>query len=347
MKRIKKYVTMALIGVTVLSFTGCNMIQRTEESIKNTVYAKVGNVKITKGEVDEALKTYLDQYRTYYGDDFESNSELTETLKNLRTQQLEGLIDQEVLLQNKEAIGVNPTDEEIQAEVDERIQYYKDALGTEEEYQSFIESYGYDDASFEEFWKEQVVVGMLVDKIVEGVEVTDEEIQTYYNENIDTYTTKPGADVTHILFQTETDDDGNVTEESDASAKALADAAREKALSGMSLQEIAESDEFKDSATFEELGRVSFEDSGMVQEFEDAFKVLPANQVSDVVKTSYGYHVIVNTAVYPDAEVQALDDTLKEEIKSTLLTQKQQEVYEAKLQELKDGMTIKTYENRI
>ena len=64
MRNIKKIVSIALAGITVFSFAGCNMIERTEESKQKTVYAKVGKKKITKGDVDKALKTYLDQYKS-------------------------------------------------------------------------------------------------------------------------------------------------------------------------------------------------------------------------------------------------------------------------------------------
>lgn len=347
MKKIKKLVTIAVLATMAASFTGCNMIERTEESKEKTVLAKVGKTKITRGDVDEALKTYLDYYKEQYGDDFESNESLKSTLQSLRTQQLEGLVDQEVLMQSKDQFGVNPTDEEIQTEVDSRIDYYKQATGSEEAYESFISSYGYNDDSFQEYLKEQVVLGMVVDAMIADVEVTDEDIESYYNENISNYTTKAGADVTHILVQPETDSSGNEVEGADEAAKAKAEEIRQKALAGESLKDIANSDEFKDSCKYEDLGRVSFENSGMVKEFEDAFKVLPAGQVSDVVKTSFGYHVIVNTAVYPEDQVQPLDDSLKEEIKNKVLYNKQESAYETKLQELKENLKVKVYENRI
>ena len=347
MKKIKNLVSIALTGVMMFSLAGCNMIERTEESKQKTVLAKVGKKKITRAEVDGALKTYLDYYKQNYGEDFESNESIKANLKSLRTQQLEGLVDQEVLLQSKDKFGVNPSDEELQSEVDERITYYKDALGTDEAYENFIGEYGYDDESFKEYLKTQAVLTMVVDAMIADVEVTDEEIEKQYNENIDEYTTKAGADVTHILVPVEKDSDGNVVEGSEEKAKLEAEKIRQKALAGQSLEDISKSDEFKELCRYENLGRVSFEDSGMVQEFEDAFKVLPAGKVSDVVKTSFGYHVIVNKAVYPEDEVKALDDTLKEEIKNTLLYNKQKSAYDDKLKELKEDIKIKVYENRI
>lgn len=347
MKKIGNLVAMILTGVMILLFVGCNIVERTEESKQKVVLAKVGKTKITKADVDKAIKTYLDYYKEQCGDDFESDETLRSALKSLRTQQLQGLVDKEVLLQSKDKVGVNPTDEEVQTEVDKRIDYYKESLGTEESYESFIESYGYNDESFKEYLKQQVVLGMIVDSIISDVEVTDENIEEYYNENIDKYTTKAGADVTHILVRIEKDDDGNVVENGEEVAKAKAELIRKKALSGESLSHIANSDEFKNVCTYEELGRVNFEDSGMDQEFEDAFKKLSVGEVSEVVETNYGYHVIVNTAVYPQNIVKSLDDALKQEIKGIVLYNKQENIYKEKLEQFKKNLNVKIYENRL
>lgn len=347
MKKIGNLVAMILTGVMILLFVGCNIVERTEESKQKVVLAKVGKTKITKADVDKAIKTYLDYYKEQCGDDFESDETLRSALKSLRTQQLQGLVDKEVLLQSKDKVGVNPTDEEVQTEVDKRIDYYKESLGTEESYESFIESYGYNDESFKQYLKQQVVLGMIVDSIISDVEVTDENIEEYYNENIDKYTTKAGADVTHILVRIEKDDDGNVVENGEEVAKAKAELIRKKALSGESLSHIANSDEFKNVCTYEELGRVNFEDSGMDQEFEDAFKKLSVGEVSEVVETNYGYHVIVNTAVYPQNIVKSLDDALKQEIKGIVLYNKQEDIYKEKLEQFKKNLNVKIYENRL
>lgn len=347
MKKIKKYVSMVLAGTMIFALAGCSMIERTEESKGKTVLAKVGNTKITRADVDERLNVYLDQYKQQYGDNFESNESLKESLKSLRTQQLDAMIDEEVLNQSREDFGVNPTDEEIQEKVDERVNYFKEIAGSDEQYVSFLKSYGYTEESFVENLKKQALLGMVVDAMVAGVEVTDEDVETYYNENIDNYTKKPGAHVTHLLFQPEKDDNGNVVQGGEEVALALAEQARQEALAGKSLKEISESSEFSGKSKYEDLNYVTFEDSGMVQEFEDAFKVLPVNQVSEIVKTNYGYHIIVNTEVKNEEQVEPLDENLKETIRANLLTKKQEEAYEKKLEEAKEKIKVKKYENRL
>lgn len=344
---------MAVTGLMILSFSGCNLIERTPESIQNTVYAKVGSAKITKGDVDKALKQYLDQYKTQYGDDFENNSTIKDKLKELRQQQLDGLVSNEVIYQSAKDLGVTPTDEEIQTQVDDRLKYYKEALQTDEAYKTWLEGNGYDETSIVEFLKKQVVISMSVDKMLEGVEITDADVQSDYDSKKDTtYTKKAGADVTHLLFAPEKDASGNAVEGADAAALARAQEARAKVLAGEKISDLAASDAYKAYSKYEDLGRVSFEgvsDSGssMVQEFTDGFKSLPVGQISEPVKTSFGYHLILVSKIYSESTVTPLDDTLKETIKAELLQTKQEGVYTAKIEELKTNIKVKLYEDRL
>lgn len=198
MEKMKKYLTITLVITFILALTGCDLIERNADSVDKTVYAKVGRTKITKGEVDQALKQYLDYYKSNYGEDYESNSEIKETLKSLRIQQLDGLVDKEVLYQNAKNLGVQPTEDEINAEVDNRIAYYKDVVGSDEKYTAWLEGIGYNEESFKENLKNMIIVSMVVDKILEDVEVSDEEVEKYYNDNIDNYTNKQEDVVTPL-----------------------------------------------------------------------------------------------------------------------------------------------------
>ena len=84
MKKIKTCITMALTGLMLVTFAGCNMIERTPESIQKTVLAKVGKETITKGDLDKSMKATLDYLKQQYGDDFEENSSIKDQLKEER-----------------------------------------------------------------------------------------------------------------------------------------------------------------------------------------------------------------------------------------------------------------------
>ena len=334
MKNIKRLSILLMTVVILVSFVGCNVIKRTEESKGKTVLAKVDGEKITRAEVDQLLYYTFNYYRSQYGDDFEENEDLKETIKSVRTSALESLIEEKVLMSMKDDLGVNFDNDEIKKEVDEQVEMYKSQYSEDGEFEEFIASYGYDEKGFEEFLTTQVKLSKIIEAMVADVTVSDEEIQEYYNENIDSYKLNPGADVQHIVFTDET------TGEADAKA------ARELVLQGKTFDEIAAMDEYKDKCKAESLGHQDFENNTLlVSEFVDGFKNLPEGQVSEPVKTSHGWHLILNTNINTETVTESLDE-VKDEIKNTILYNKKNEEYTNKLEKYKEEMNIKIYEDK-
>lgn len=331
---IKKYMSVALAGVMALSIAGCNIIERTPESIGKTVLAKVDGDKITKADLDEEMKAVLEQYKSYYGDDYESNDSLKDTLKEARQNYLNYLIEEKVLLKAADELGVTPSDDDIDTFVQEQMDKYKKYNNDDEDqFEEYLDSIGFTVDSFKEYLKKQCIVQAAIDKWVEDVDATDDEIETYYNDNIDSYKEKPGAYVTHILFTGD-------------NAEANAKKAQEYAKDGKSLEDISKMDEFKDVCSYEDLGHKNFENSGLVTEFENAFKALPAGQVSDPVQTSYGWHIIYNTKVNTEEKTPTLDE-VKDEVKEKVLSTKKQDEYNNKMEEYKEKYKTKTYEDKL
>ena len=337
MKKIKSYIAMAVAGVMLLSFTGCNIIERTPESIGKTVLAKVNGEKITRAEVDKLLKQQLDQYKQQYGDDFENNEEIKSTLKDARKNALDKLVSDKVLLNKKDDLGVEINEDDIKSQVDEQVQQLKSNYKTDEEYVSFLAGYGYTPEEFETYMTEQIKLGKIYETVVKDVKTTDQELQDYYNANLDTYKQNAGANVTHILFKD--------ADKGEAQAKA----ARELAVKGKSFDDIKAMDEYKDDANVitEDLGHQDFENnSTLVTEFVTGFKSLPLNEISQPVKTSFGWHLIKNTAINTEAITQTFDQ-VKDIVEQTVLQSKQQEEYKTKIEEYKGEMDLKIYEDKI
>lgn len=327
---------MAVAGVMLLTFTGCDIIERTPESIGKTVLAKVNGEKITRAEVDKLLKSQLDSYKTQYGDDYENNEQVKTTLKEARKGALDKLISDKVLMNKKDDLEVEINDDDIKAQVDKEITKYKEFTATEEGYIKFLEGYGYTPEEFETYMIEQMKVGKVYEKVVEDVTTTDEELQTYYNENIANYQVGAGATVTHILF---TDPTNGETQ---------AKAARELALNGKSFDDIKGMDEYKDDEKVitENLGHQDFENNTtLVTEFVEGFKGLALNEISQPVKTSYGYHIIKNIEVNAKAITKTFDE-VKGDVKEKVLQTKQDAEFKIKIEEYKAEMKIKIYDDK-
>lgn len=354
MKNIKKYIAVAIATVMSASLlAGCNIVKKTPEAISKTVLATVNNEKITRGDLDQLMKADIAQYKQQYGDDYENNDSFKDTLKTNRTDALNYLVEEKVLLQKAKDFGVVPSDDEINSYVDTNVTKYKSYTGSDEAYATYLDSIGYTPDSFKDVLKDQAIIKAAIDYMVKDISATDQQIQDYYNSNQESLTVQPGAFVSHLLIPaistataTATDSTASTATLTSDQAKALAAKAKTLAESGKSLEDIAAMDEFKSAgAVYENLGHKTFDNSGLETSFETAFKALPAGKYSDPVQTSYGWHIILNSKVNTAAGVPALED-IKDQVKAAVENPLKQTEYTNDLDQYKQDMKVKTYTDR-
>ncbi|GAB6168588.1 peptidylprolyl isomerase [Clostridium carnis] len=329
MIKIKKILAAGVLGVLAFSVAGCGMIQKTPEAIKNTVLAKVDGEKITKGDVDEIAQGYLKQFEAQYGKDFESNPSVKEQVKKLRQEALNILVEQKII--NKKAVEMNlaPTDEEVKAKVDETIASDKERFGGEEGFKNALEQSKLTEESYKNMLNKNVKSTMINEKvsteIFKDINITDEDVKKYYDENQESF---KGANSAHILLKDE-----------DA-----AKAAKERITKGEDFATVAK-ELSEDPGTKEkggDLGFIKYSSTDLVAEYMNAFKTLKDGEVSDPVKSQFGYHIIKATGVKTTPFEEAKDG-----IKKTLEGTKKNEVYTEKIKEWKDQSKVKTYESRL
>ena len=337
MRKIKNIVVAAAITTMAFSMTGCKMVEKTPEAIQKTVLAKVGDDKITMADVNSELQADIDYLVETYGEDYENtiDDSLKEQLKTARTKVLEQLVNDKVLITKGTELGYIPSDEELATAIEEEKAKFTEAYGGEEGLKQALEYYGMTDEKFNSFVENMVKTTKVKEAMVKDATVSDEEVEQYYNDNIDKYTTKPGANAKHILFETEEE----------------AQEAKNKIDSGETTFEdvYSQYEANKTSGTkplSEDLGYVENEQEGFDTDFLAGFKTLKDGEVSAPVKSSFGYHIIKVEGVQTEEKVTPLDD-VKESIKSTLLSQKQEEVYNTTLEQWKKDLNVKLYEDKL
>lgn len=154
------------------------------------------------------------------------------------------------------------------------------------------------------------------------VAVTDAEIQQQYQANLPTYSTPEQVRVRHILLKTEGKDDAKV--------KAAAEALLAKAKAGADFAKLA-TENTEDEGSKDKGGEYDFFGKGtMVKEFEDAAWALKKDEISGLVKTQFGYHII-KLLDKRDAQTKTLAD-VKPQIEDQLRWTKAQ----AEAQKLSD-----------
>ena len=338
MRKIKNIVIAAAITTMAFSITGCKMIEKTPEAIQKTVLAKVGDEKITMADVNSELQADIDYLIETYGEDYENTIDdtLKEQLKTVRTQVLEQLVDDKVLITKGTELEYMPSDEELATAIEEEKANFVEAYGGEDELKEALEYYGMSDEKFNSFVENMVKTEKVKEAMIKDVTVSDEEVEQYYNDNIDEYTVKAGANAKHILFETEEE----------------AQAAKDKIDSGeATFDEIyaeyeANNDGSGTKPVSQDLGYVENEQENYDTDFLAGFKTLKEGEVSAPVKSSFGYHIIKVEGVQAEEKVTPLDD-VKDSIKATLLSEKQQETYDSTLEQWKKELNVKLYEDRL
>ncbi|MBQ6820634.1 MAG: peptidylprolyl isomerase [Clostridium sp.] len=326
MIKIKRVIATAALTMFAFSSVGCSLIEKTPEAIAKTVLAKVNGEKITRAEVDEIADPYL---KSYYGEDYDTNEEVAEYVKELRIQAINLLVEEKIMYLKAEELGLLPSDEEVETETTTYIEGLKESLGGEEAFNTALENaqLTLDEytAQLKENIKSNLIVTNVTNEIFKDITVTDDEIKTYYDEHLDSYKT---ATVSHILVEDE------------ATAKEV----REKAVNGEDFATLAK-EYSKDTGTAENggsLGTVTYDTTDYVQEFTDAFKALREGEISEPIKSNYGYHIIKVTNI----KQQTLEEAT-ESIRSTIKQNKESEIYNTSIEEWKKEYKVKTYENRL
>ena len=108
------------------------------------------------------------------------NEETQALFDSLRPAYLEQLATELVLLNEAETRGVTVGDDEVEAQLAQARQ----SMGSDEVFNQFLTETGFqDEAAFREFLRDSLTVQKVVDELRQGTEVTDEEVQTFYDEN--------------------------------------------------------------------------------------------------------------------------------------------------------------------
>ncbi|WP_377891436.1 peptidylprolyl isomerase [Alkalihalobacillus sp. R86527] len=187
------------------------------------------------------------------------------------------------------------SDKEVQAELDK----IKENFESDEQLEEALQANGYKDL---EQFKTDVRKQLLAQKAAtEGVDVSDEKLKTFYEENQNLFTE---LEASHILV-----DDEETAKE-----------VKEKLNDGGDFAELAK--EYSKDGSAQNGGDLGiFKKGDMVAEFEEAAFALKEGEVSDIVQSQFGFHIIKlkSKTVKPYKES-------KEEVKEQYLQQNAKDV---------------------
>ena len=176
---------------------------------------------------------------------------------------------------------------------------------------------------------EQILVQVLIEReILDKVNINDQEVSEYYEQNKESFTEKEQVYLYNILLETEEE----------------AQDVLEQLKAGGDFSEIAKEKSTGPSAA--QGGDLGYLTKGtIIPEIEEVVFTLEVEELSEVVKSDYGFHILKITEKKPET-VRTLEE-VKEEIIQTLLPVKQKDAFDNLLEELKGKAEIEINEEAL
>lgn len=286
------------MGLTILIST--NMV-----ACSNKTVAKINDVDVSK---EEYKKTEEFLYATGYVEKNEKNSD------KVNNDILSFIIDNEVAYQEaqKENIKVKDSD------VNEKVEQLKETLENNTSYKEKLESAGITEDFLKEQVKKDLTVAKYKENFIKDIKVTDKEMEAYYNNNKDQFNVKE-VKASQILISTLDEDNKEVSKEQKEKLKEKAQSILDKVNNNEDFASLAKkySDDKNSGKDGGDLGYFAKNEKN-IEFTKEVFK-LDTNQVSNLIETPYGYHIVKVTD--KTTVTKSLEDS-KDDIKTKILNEK-------------------------
>jgi peptidyl-prolyl cis-trans isomerase C len=240
--------------------------------------AVINGVVITKAHFDKELKVHLERV-SRQGQQI-SDDQITALKKDV----LEGLIEREILYQESQKAGIKIPDQKV----NDQMAGIKKRFPNEEEFKKALASMGLTEEEVRtQIQRGLAIRGLIDQKVANKIVVTDEETKAYYDGNPKLFKQPEQVKASHILIKVEaTADDATK-----AAARKKIEDIRKKLTDGGDFAELAK--EYSEGPSAPKGGDLGYFRRGqMVKPFEDAAFSMKTNEVSGVVETRFGYHLI-------------------------------------------------------
>jgi parvulin-like peptidyl-prolyl isomerase len=358
-KRILAVLVVLLLAGSVGLVAGCG------GNLPKSAVAKVGDKIITQKDFEQRVADFSAQYAGQIPD----KTNEPEAYKAFQQDVLEFMVVFEIASQKALELKIAVTDEDVQKEIDSiKEQSFE---GDQAKFDQALTDQGITLDQLKRSYRESMLMQKVYDEVTKDVStVPDADLQAYYDENKDNYFLPETRIARHILIAPVVGRaDGTTSTTSTtataspsttagstppASSSTTTTAAPTDADWNVALETAkkvrddltagadwtAEAKTYSDDPGSKEkggdLGTVS--KGEMVKEFEDAVFSLKKDEISQPIKTAYGYHVIQVTEI-TEAKQYTLDE-VKEEITGYLLSDKKGETWRAWVDQQKQAAPV-------
>lgn len=294
-----------LLVVLVFTVSGC---KNSEEGL----VARVDGEEITVEEYENDYEIFKRMYEQQLGEDAMSQvDENGKTLgEKLKEDIIEKLIMERLVTKDAKNMNIAVTDEEIEEQMDQYIVL----MEGQEKFDEFLEANKLTKEFFKENLKKELLFNKHREAFLKDAKITDEEIEEYFNSNKEDLIVVKAS---HILVRSE--DDGKIV---------LA-----KLNAGEEFASVAATESVDSQSAIQGGNLGYFKKGKYINEFEEAAFALKIGEISSLVKTELGYHII---------KIEDRKDTL-ETLKDDIIILLKDDKYLGKIQNLKNNAKIKIF----
>jgi len=321
--KLQTYIVTCAICLVLLFVSGISLAK-----LVNKVVATVGTRAIFLSDLEKKAKSIIKDYEAGIG------RKLTESeIKEAKSKILDEMITERVLLQEADAQKIFVSEKEVLKGVDEVKKRFPSVAGFNKE----LERQDVSEAEFRQRIKDQLRIMKLVESKVRPkvVSPTDKEISEFYKEHESEMVEPEKVRVRHILIKVD-------KKRSDAQAHKKISEIRQQIVKGKkNFAEIAT--KYSECPSAKVGGDLGYFSRGQMDPaFEKTAFALKVGEVSDIVKTRFGYHIIkcLGHQAEEKKTLEEVHDYLKEYIQQMRL----EKAYQDYVRDLRDKTSIKKYD---
>ena len=282
---MKKNSFLILTGIFLAFCLACAASTASEEKKVSEdkgkkIVAKVNDKSIFEDQLAPQVEEALRKFKKHG-----MRKDSPDTVKRLQKKVLDEVIDQELLYQASKTLTIP----DIEKKVTDKIKVMKSRYPSEKSFEASLKARNLSVNDVRESIKKNVYIDeYLKKKGIRNPEVPEADIKEYYEKHKDNFKRKESVRVSHILIKVAND---AKPEEKELSRKKI-EKIRQEILEGKDFAGMTKehSDCERSSSQGGDLGYL--ERGHMLEEFDKVAFALKKGELSDIVRTEFGYHII-------------------------------------------------------
>jgi peptidyl-prolyl cis-trans isomerase C len=254
-------------------------------------------------------------------------------LEGIKKEILDNMIKLELLFQESQNNGIKVEKEAV----DSQMKLLKQKFSNDTEFKNFLSELNLSENALKLKIKKGIAIQKLIEtQIAQKIKISDEESKVYYDTHQNLFKQPEQIKASHILIKVEPGADEMKKSEAKQKIKNI----QQKLNKGEDFATLAK--EFSEGPSKKNGGDLSYFQRGqMVKPFEDVAFALKTEEVSDIVETQFGYHIIKVIDKKPEKTVAY--ENVKKDLAQHLKQEKTNQEVKIYIQKLREKSKIEKF----